>query len=262
MCDITIIEGVKNALKVDSFRASTPEPAVAVYAPTRFSAVVDLTHTLTCDFPSYFGRALDIETILHREKAGFALQRIAYAEHVGTHFDAPLHFSKGGLSVDEIPIGNLVCPLVVIDVRRQVAEDVNYRLTPDDLAGFEGEHGPIPQGACVAMLSGWEVHLGTAKFRNMDERGISHFPGFHEEAADFLLRERSVNGIAVDTMSLDCGASADSRVHNTWLPAGRYGIENIANLGLLPVIGVTLVAGAPKIRGATGGPGRVLALLP
>lgn len=270
MCDRSVIDCVKRALSYHSVRAACPvqetrsngNRAVAVLPPTSFSSVVDLTHTLTADFPSYFGKAFHIETLQRREEAGFELQRITYAEHVGTHFDAPLHFSEDGFGVDEIPIAHLVCPLAIIDVRQHVADDVDYRLTPDDIVTFETEHGPIPQSACVAMLSGWEVRLGTTMFRNLDERGIAHFPGFHEEAADFLLRERLVYGIAVDTMSLDFGASTDSRVHRLWLPAGRYGIENVANLGLLPSIGATLIAGAPKIQGATGGPGRVLALVP
>lgn len=270
MCDRAVIDAAKRALshggvgRASSLRdlQSSRQRVTVAVPPSSFSFVVDLTHTLTADFPSYFGKALDIETIQRHEDAGFKLQRITYAEHVGTHFDAPLHFSEDGLSVDEIPIAHLVCPLVIIDVRRQVAADEDYRLTPADITSFEAEHGPIPRGSCVAMFSGWEAYLGTARFRNLDQRGVCHFPGFHEEAADFLLRECLVHGIAVDTMSLDHGASSDSRVHNIWLPAGRYGIENVANLGLLPPLGATLIAGAPKMAGATGGPGRVLALIP
>jgi kynurenine formamidase len=111
------------------------------------------------------------------------------------------------------------------------------------------------------MYSGWEAWLGSEKFRNADQAGVMHFPGFHVEAVQFLLQERNVTAIAVDTMSLDYGASADFAVHNTWLPANRWGMENVANLGELPPLGATFVAGAPKIRGASGGPSRVLALV-
>ena len=189
------------------------------------------------------------------------LHRLSFAEHVGTHFDAPLHFAPDGASIDEVPIEHLVCPLVVIDVRERAAKDANYRLDVGDLEGFEARHGRIPEGACVAMFSGWEAHLGGDRYRNLDPDGVSHFPGFHEAAAEFLLHERSVHGLAVDTMSLDYGATLDSPVHRAWLPSGRYGIENIAHLGLVPPIGAMLIAGAPKIQGATGGPGRVIALV-
>ena len=95
----------------------------------------------------------------------------------------------------------------------------------------------LPEGAIVAMLSGWEQHVATATFRNADDAGGMHFPGFHIEAIELLLGERNVNGIFVDTLSLDFGASADFAVHYRWLPAGKWGIECAANLGALPAAG-------------------------
>lgn len=269
MCDKCTIEAVKARMLAGASLASDPSGGpwsgsssiMASVPPTTFSRVVDLTHCLTPDFPSFFGPACDRETLRTREVDGFTLHRLSYAEHVGTHFDAPLHFCNDGLSIAEIPIGQLVCPLVVINVRDKSSKDADYRLGLSDIEQFEANHGRIPEGACVAMFSGWEVHLGSDRFRNLDTNGVFHFPGFHEDAAAFLIEERCVHGIAADTMSLDFGATQDSPVHNLWLPSGRYGIENVANLGLLPAIGATLVAGAPKIKGSTGGPGRVLALI-
>jgi kynurenine formamidase len=222
--------------------------------------VADLTHPLTPDFPSFFGKAFEMETQLSRDNCGFMLLRVSYAEHVGTHFDAPLHFSENGTSIDEIPLEQLICPLVVIDVREQSEKDHDYRLGVADIERFESLHGLIPDGSCVAMYSGWEKHLGSERFMNRDTSGVFHFPGFDDAAAAFLIHERQVAGIAVDTLSLDFGAATTSPVHNLWLPSGRYGIENVANLGLLPPLGATLIGGAPKIEGGTGGPGRVLAL--
>ena len=88
-----------------------------------------------------------------------------------------------------------------------------------------------------------------------------HFPGIHPEAAEWLLKERSVAGLAVDTLSLDHGPSRDFKTHSAWLPAGRWGIENIANLDKVPPAGATLVVGAPKVKGASGAPARVFALV-
>lgn len=236
------------------------EDRVVHVAPTTFSHVVDLTHRLTPDFPSFFGKAFEVETRAGRDESDFLLLRLSYVEHVGTHFDAPLHFSKDGASIDEIPIEKLVCSLAVIDVREKVARNDDYRLGIGDLERFEARNGRIPDGACVAMLSGWQEHLGTDRFLNKDSAAALHFPGFHEDAAEFLIHERRVHGIAVDTMSLDIGATTASPVHKLWLPSGRYGIENVANLALLPPVGATLIAGAPKFQGMTGGPGRVIAL--
>lgn len=267
MCDKCTIEATKAAMLAggapsgpgSSLLSSAGDAHVARTQPTTFSHVVDLTHLLTPDFPSFFGKAFEIDTQLERDN-GFLLQRLSYAEHVGTHFDAPLHFSEDGASIDEIPVEQLVCPIAVVDVRDQASQNPDYALALQDLEQFEQRYGRIPDGACVAMFSGWEKHLGTDHFRNVDSAGTFHFPGFHADAAEFLIRERNVHGIAVDTMSLDIGATTTSPVHNLWLPSGRYGIENVANLGLLPPLGATIVAGAPKIQGTTGGPGRVIAL--
>jgi kynurenine formamidase len=263
MCNACVIKAI----------SSRPPPGGAVPAdPERDAArlsrmgiqperAIDLTHTLRQDFPSFFGPAFERTQEKTFKTDGFNLQKIAFFEHVGTHFDAPLHYSRDGASMDEVPVDSLVCPIAVIDVRAKAAKDDDYRMSLDDLSGFERENGCIPEGACVAMLSGWESHLPTERFRNEDAKGVLHFPGVHGDVADFLVAERDVRCMAVDTMSLDHGASTEFPFHYRWLGAGRYGIENVANLAALPPLGATLVAGAPKFEGATGGPGQVIALL-
>jgi kynurenine formamidase len=275
MCDVCVIETVKAQISrrnllggVAAFAAgglmskAGLGTARAAEKPKSFSRAVDLTYQLTTDFPTFFGTpAFEEEYQFSYDKQKFNLKVLKYSEHIGTHFDAPFHFSADGKSIDEVPIEQLVCPLAVIDVKAKAADNVDYQLTPDDIAAHEARHGPIPEGACVAMNSGWQAHFGTPKFRGQDDAKKLHFPGFHKEATDYLLKERDVNGIAVDTLSLDHGASADFAVHYSWLPTGRYGIENIANLDALPPIGATLVGGAPKFAKGTGGPGRVIALV-
>ena len=179
-------------------------------------------------------------------------------EHTGTHVDAPLHFSEDGQSVAEIPLGNLVVPLAILDIREKADADPDAQVTPDDIAAWIAEHGPLPENCCVAMNSGWDRYVDDAKFRNADEDGTMHFPGFHIEAAQMLMEETSAVGMAVDTLSLDFGPSPDFATHYAWLPTNRWGLECIANLDALPARGATLVVGAPKIRGGTGGPARNL----
>jgi kynurenine formamidase len=112
------------------------------------------------------------------------------------------------------------------------------------------------------MHSGWAQHVGdAAKFTGKDAGGAFHFPGFGADATEWLLKERQVSGLAVDTLSLDHGASKDFRTHALWLPAGRWGLENVANLEKVPARGATLVVGVAKVRDATGGPTRVFALV-
>ncbi|MEM7531373.1 MAG: cyclase family protein [Chloroflexota bacterium] len=223
--------------------------------------VVDLTHTLGEDFPTYFGvPLLSMETLNVLAEDGFNMKKWTLTEHVGTHMDAPFHFSEED-TADEIPVSNLVGPLAVVDIRARAEEDADTQVTPDDLMAWEAEHGEMPPGVIVAMNSGWDEYVNTEKFRNADDDGVMHFPGYHIEAVEFLLGERDAKGIMVDTLSLDHGPSADFAVHYRWLPSNRWGVENAANLGALPASGATVIVGGPKIAGATGGPSRVIALM-
>jgi kynurenine formamidase len=150
----------------------------------------------------------------------------------------------------------------VIDIRARASEDRDTQLTPDDLKAWIADHGEIPEGACVAMNSGWASKVGTLEFRGADAArpGTLHFPGFHIEATQMLLEETNAVAIGVDTLSLDFGPSQDFATHYAWLPAGRYGIECLAGLDQLPASGATLMVGAPKVKDGTGGPARVMAL--
>lgn len=241
--------------------AGRPLPAAAAESRS-FSRVVDLTHPFGPDFPTYDGGSnLEMETLVTLAKDGYNMYRWHLVEHTGTHMDAPFHFSEDGQTADQIPVERLVVPLAVVDIRARAADDADAELTPDDLQAFEAAHGAIPDGACVAMLSGWADKATGPEFRNADGDGTMHFPGFHVEAAQYLMSERNAVGIGVDTLSLDYGRSADFATHYAWLPTNRWGLEALANLAELPATGATLVVGGPKLKGATGGPSRVFALV-
>ena len=271
MCHHCVIESVKQRMlsRRDLFKAA---PAVAVAAAaTSFAApalaagaasVADLTHELHHDFPTYFGTpGITLTSKFNFKDNGFNLLELALNEHTGTHIDAPLHFSTDGQSVAEIPVENLVAPLAIVDIRARAAGDPDTLLTPDDLKAWTAANGPFPERCCVAMNSGWGAHVNSDKFRGADAEGKQHFPGFHIEAAQMLLEETTAVGIASDTLSLDHGISANFATHYAWLPTNRWGLENVANLDSLPATGATLIVGAPKWRGGTGGPSRVMALV-
>ena len=154
---------------------------------------------------------------------------------------------------------------LVIDVRSAVEENADYRLSMRDLETWEAWHGPIVQGAVVLMLTGWEKMAGpdplSWKLTPSDPKTL-HFPGFSKEAADFLVKERHVDGIGIDTPSIDYGSSRDFIVHQIINGANLYGLENVANLEKVPSKGAILVALPIKIRGGTGGPVRIIAILP
>jgi kynurenine formamidase len=163
--------------------------------------------------------------------------------------------------VNEIPVGNLVVPLCVIDIAAKAEGDADAQVTPDDLKAWIAANGPIPDRACVAMHSGWAGKVTDEGFRNVGADGKMHFPGFHVEAAKMLMEETGAVAIAVDTLSLDHGISGDFATHYAWLPSNRYGIECLAGLGNVPASGATLVVGAPNHRGGSGGPARIFAMV-
>lgn len=232
-------------------------------AAPRHSRVVDLTHTLSPEFPTFFGvPGIEFEKKYDFKKDGFNLNWWKINEHAGTHLDAPIHFSENGATAEKITADALVVPLVVINVVNRAEENPDYLLSREDLRDWERRHGKIPTNACVAMHSGWARHVGNAaKFTGKDAGGVFHFPGISPLAAEWLMKERRVAGLAVDTLSLDNGPSKDFRTHTLWLPSGRWGLENVANLDKVREAGATLVVGLAKVKDATGGPARLIALL-
>jgi kynurenine formamidase len=259
--DILRLAGAATVAAVGS-QMLGPREGFAAPMRTRGMRIHDLTHTLHPGFPSFSGQPVfktDVAVTL--KKDGYYALNLTYFEHVGTHMDAPAHFSESGRTVDRVPAANLIAPLAVIHIHERAARDQDTRVTPADIRGWERRHGRLPRGAAVFMHSGWESRVAsTQRFRNPDATGIMHFPGFHSDAAEFLLRERNVVGIGVDTLSLDFGPSKDFKTHVTWLPTGRWGLEGLANLATIPEHGAMVFVGAPKVATGSGGPSRVIAV--
>lgn len=274
MCDICVMNKVKDRmLSRRRFFTTSAGAAVSglavgassiatVAAADGHRMVEDMTHELHETFPTYDGvPQFAKEQIFNWDEHQFNLFNLTINEHTGTHIDAPLHFSADGKSVSEIEISNLIAPLCVIDIKERAASDADAQVTPDDIRAWMARNGDIPARACVAMNSGWSAKVNTAGFRNVDSDGVQHYPGFNVEAVQMLMEETGAMSIAVDTLSLDHGMSVDFDTHYAWLPSGRFGIENIANLDNVPEAGATLVIGAPKFKGCSGGPARIFALV-
>lgn len=187
-------------------------------------------------------------------------------EHGGTHLDAPIHFAAGGISTEKIPLENLLAPAVVIDVSEQAATDRNYRLTASDVRDFEAKHGEIAEGAIVLMRTDWSRHWPDAiAYLGDDTPGDAsnlQFPGFGAEATRILAEQRKVALLGVDTASVDYGKSQDFIVHRIGSAQGVANLENLTNLNQLPATGALVLALPMKIEGGSGGPARVVALVP
>jgi len=193
---------------------------------------------------------------------------IQLSEHGGTHLDAPIHFAEKGQTAERIPLDRLIGPAAVIDVSAQSAADRDYRFTIKDVTGWEQTHGRLPDGAILLFHTGYsrfwpdrQAYMGT------DERGPAavaklHFPGLSADLARFLVEQRNVAAVGLDTPSLDYGQSKDFIVHRILLGRDIPGFENVAGLDQLPPRGALIVALPVKIRGGSGGPLRIVARLP
>jgi kynurenine formamidase len=193
----------------------------------------------------------------------WAWDTLEIGEHVGTHFDAPIHWITGrdGQDVASVPPTRLVGPAVVIDRSAEAAEDPDYLLRVDDIRAFEAEHGAVPEGAWLLLRTGWDARADDQEaFLNG-----AHTPGPDAECARFLAEECPIAGFGVETVGTDAGAAHSFDppfpVHHFLLGAGKYGITQLANLAELPPTGALIVVAPLKLVNGTGSPSRVLALV-
>ena len=256
-----------NPLGADSPEANAPQsPAVTLDDLVSGKAkIVDLSYPLNKNsafWPGENYKPFELHTIATLEQNGVLSKAFSSPEHLGTHIDAPNHFAKDQISVDQIKPESLFAPGVVIDAVGPVSLDPDFRLSPEHIKAWESQHGRIPDGAIVLLHTGWDRHWGEMlRYQNKDARGDMHFPAFSAEAAKFFVEERKVRGIGLDTMSMDYGLSKDFPVHKIVNGAGRYGLENVANLDRLPPRDFCLFVAPMKIETGSGGPTRIFAIV-
>jgi len=248
---------------------SQPRQDQVTFAPLNPAKLVDLTYPYneqTIYWPNAKGFRHQKDTWA-KTPGGYwyAAGEFASAEHGGTHMDSPIHFGEGKRTLDQIPVANLVGPAAVIDVSTKTAQDHDYRITRDDVLAWESAHGAIAKESIVVFRTGWGQYWPDRKqYLGSDVPGDTahlHFPGISREAAELLV-ERGVSGVGIDTASMDYGPSTDFIVHQILNRANIYGLENVASTERLPAAGATLIALPMKIENGSGGPVRILALLP
>lgn len=195
----------------------------------------------------------------------YASANYAASEHGGTHLDSPIHFAESGDTTEKIALKRLVGPAVVIDISEACQKDPNYELSDDDVVRWEAEHGRIEADSIAVVRTGWGKRWPDKKsYMGSDIPGdVANlkFPGIGPKAAESLVKRR-VKGVAIDTASLDRGMSKEFTAHRILNAANIYGIENLANAQALPPRGSVLIALPMKIGGGSGGPVRVMAILP
>jgi kynurenine formamidase len=251
-----------------------PDPVTALAEALASGAVrvVDLTQPLSestpvLRLPEPFVNTpgLSRRPLSRYDDAGpaWAWDVLEIGEHVGTHFDAPIHWITGrdGEDVASAPPSRLVGPAAVIDKSAEAAEDPDYLLTVADVEAWEAEHGRLPDGGWLLLRTGWDA-------RAQDEQAFlneAHTPGPDAECAHLLAHERGIVGLGVETVGTDAGAAGGFDppfpAHNFLLGAGKYGLTQLANLAELPPTGAVVVVAPLRLVGGTGSPSRVFALV-
>jgi kynurenine formamidase len=234
--------------------------------------IVDLSHPYDEDtiyWPTAPGFELRVDFEGFTDKGYYyTANTICSAEHGGTHIDAPIHFAEGQRAVDEIPLEQLMGGAVLIDVTDRCTGETDYQVTTADFERWESEHGRLPEGAIVLLRTGYgSFWPDRMRYMGTDEVGPDavaklHFPGLHPDTARWLVAERSINAIGLDTPSIDYGQSTHFESHQVLFAAGIPAFENLANLNQLPAMDFLVIALPMKIAGGSGGPLRIAAIVP
>lgn len=233
--------------------------------------LVDLSHAYdeqTVFWPTADGFKLEkVAEGLTPQGYFYAANNFSTAEHGGTHLDAPVHFAEGGNTADRVPLQQLLGAGLIVDVSEKCARDADYQVTTEDITAWEREHGRLPDGSILLLRTGFGRRWPDRRsYMGTDERGPDavaklHFPGLHPDAARWLVRERSVKAVGLDTPSVDFGQSKLFESHRVLFERNIPAFENLANLDQLPAKGFHVVALPMKIKGGSGGPLRAVAIV-
>jgi len=219
--------------------------------------LVDLTHSLSPDIPTWEGSCGFCSEVKKDYDEMFRVENYTMVAGIGTHMDAPAHLIPKGLPIAEIPLEQLFVSAFVLDVSKQAHPD--YLVTAKDIIQFEKDHGRIAVNSLFIAYTGWSRRWPGVEYRNADESGKLHFPAYSAEAAECLL-ERHISGIGIDTLSPDCSDSSYP-VHHLILGAGKYILENLTNLHLIPPAGAYVIALPMKIAGGPESAVRAVGLI-
>ncbi len=234
--------------------------------------IIDLSHDYSKETIYWVtAKEFELDTVYMGEtEQGFyySANNFSTAEHGGTHIDAPIHFAKGGQTVDEIPLEKLIGPAIKIDVSEKAVQDVDYLIGIEDFVNWEAQQQmTIPEGSIVLLQTGHstyyplkEKYLGTNQ-RGAEAVALLHFPGLSAEAASWLVEKRNINAIGIDTPSIDYGQSQDFKSHVILLSKNIPAFENLTQLDQLPNKGFKVIALPMKIKGGSGAPLRIVAML-
>ena len=223
--------------------------------------VADLSHVVSTDIPIWpQDPAVQVKECASFGIEGYALNEWVLGEHVGTHINAPSAFLKSGPTIDRYEGDSLISPAVCIDVHDRVSHNANYLLTMADLKDWEYTFGSIEDGSVVLLNTGWSAYWDDpSRYIYVSRDGDMTFPGFSEEATKFLISDRSIRGVGIDSPGVDGGSNLDYSINKLVLSEKRIVLENLTNMSVLPPVGVSLSIGIIKLKGGHGSPASVMA---
>jgi kynurenine formamidase len=226
-----------------------------------YSQIIDLTHVIHPNIPIWPGDPnIEFKTVADIDKDGYYLRRFSLGEHSGTHINAPNSFYPDKEGIDEYKSSSLVVAANVINIKKKTAINSDYVLTIDDVKEWEKQYNLIAPETVVLLYAGWqEKWSDRLSFLNPDEAGKLHFPGFAGETTKFLLEERGIVGVGIDTHGVDGGLDESFATNKLILSQSGIVLENLNNLHLLPPTGATLVIGIIRLKSGSGSPVSVMA---
>ncbi len=228
-----------------------------------YSRIVHLSHIIDPHIPAWPGDPpVELETVAEIPSEGYFLRRLSMGEHSATHINAPASFHEGGASVESYDAESLVKPAIVIHLITDTGRGAERDLSVEDIHRWEQDHGPVPEGSVALVNTGWSRRWGEpAAYMNLDASGKPRYPGIEVDASGYLLDQRGAAGLGIDSPGVDThdGSYSTNRMA---LSQQRIVLENLVNLEQLPATGATLFIGLLRLRGGSGSPAAVLALLP
>jgi kynurenine formamidase len=260
------------ALSID-VQAEGPPSLWPVVETLRSKEFVDLTHAFNPGIPHWPGFDDELRVTTYYYDEGIGTKGHGFLSHTyqipgqwGTHVDPPAHFVKGKRFLDDIPVKEMILPLVVIDVSKQARQNHDYQITLDDVRAWEAKYGQIPADSFVAMRTDWSKRWPNKKeMRNEDEKKVAHYPGWSKEVLTYLYEERRITASGHETTDTDPGVATtrgDYSLETYILSRDKFQIELLTNLDKVPEYGSIAVVTFPKPQKGSGFPARVFAILP
>ena len=246
--------------------SASPSPAAAAGAKTiTYSRVIDLQHVVSPDIPLWPGDPeIVFKTVATMKKDGYYLRSFTIGEHSATHMNAPNSFIAGDKrAITTYSPEQLVVPAAVIDMRAECAADPDYQLSAQDVVVWEAKNGRLAPGTFVIMYTGWQEKWNDPEaFFNIDGEGNLHFPGFAGATTEWLLGERQIAGVGIDTHGVDPGLDTSYATNTQTTAAHKIVIECLGGLDQLPTTGATLVLGILRLKDGSGTPLSVMTFVP